>query len=112
MDVPISIEDIAEADGENPEQRLFSAAIDFLRNEIAVKVEEKSDIDIINVFSEAEPEPELKRVYVQFRSGCKLTSVNSTATGAAQGRGTGQSQQSGQVNSQKHLNYIVLMKSP
>ena len=63
---PISSEDIAEADGLNPEQKLFSAAVDFLRNELAVKEEEISDDDIIKVFSAAESE--LQRVYVQFRS--------------------------------------------
>ena len=61
---PISADDIDDADGETADQKLFSAALDFLRNEIAVKESEVKDDDIIKVFPASDPD--LQRVYVQF----------------------------------------------
>ena len=63
---PISEIDIDESVGETPEQKLNSAAIDFLRKEIGVKVEEIKNSDIIKVFPANNPD--LQRVYVQFSS--------------------------------------------
>jgi hypothetical protein len=61
---PISAEDIEDADGDNPEEKILSAAIDYLRNEIAVKEEEINDSDILKVFPASDPD--LQRIYVKF----------------------------------------------
>ena len=63
---PITKDDVDNADGIDPEQKLFSAAMEFLRREIGVKDDEVKESDIIKVFPVAESH--LQRVYVQFSS--------------------------------------------
>ena len=59
---PICADDIENAAGNTPEQRLLAAVLDFLRKEIGVKEEEVKDGDIEKVFPAAEPD--LKRVLI------------------------------------------------
>lgn len=61
---PICCEDIDAAEGDNDEQKLTAAVIDFLRNEIAIKECEIKDSDVLEVFPANDPD--LNRVYVKF----------------------------------------------
>ena len=61
---PISSSHIEETEGSSPDNKLFLAAVDFLRNELGVKEDEIKQDDIIKVFQA--DDPNLQRAYVQF----------------------------------------------
>ena len=63
---PISPAEIEDTGGNTPEDKLFIAAVDYLRKEIGVKNSEIEDADITEVFPAEDPS--LQRIYVKFSS--------------------------------------------
>ena len=63
---PISPAEIEDTGGNTPEDKLFIAAVDYLRKEIGVKNSEIEDADITEVFPAEDPS--LQQIYVKFSS--------------------------------------------